>query len=197
MENMKIKKIFFFIILLVITGLYLSCWLNCYLDSKFFFSPLDLKLRIIFDVRTDQNVPLIVARLFHNKLTQGSTDIFNAYFHFWDIRFLLMLLSPFTLFFILYKIFNLIKNGISLLFYEKFILLLCLLSPMPIIFNFAGNKIVSIIIFAFPLILLSLSGLFLFIKRHSSAWAYCIFFIAISLWYTLILDLKIVEFCHP
>jgi hypothetical protein len=194
---MKIKKIFFSIILLAITGLYLSYWFNCYLDSKFFFSPLDLKLRIIFDVRTDQNVPLIVARLFHNKLTQGSTDIFNAYFHFWDIRFLLMLLSPFTLFFIFFKIFNLIKSGFGLSFYEKVILFLCLISPMPIIFNLIGNRIITVIIFAFPLIFMSLSGLFLFIKRHLYAWAYCIFLIAISLWYMFILNSKIIEFCHP
>lgn len=194
---MKIKKIFISIILLAITGLYLSQWFNCYLDSKFLFSPLDLKLRIIFDVRTDQNVPLIVARLLHNKLTQGSIDIFNAYIHFWDIRFLLMLLSPVTLFFILYKIYHLIKTNAGIFILDKILPIICLLTPLPIVFGIIKNGTTAIITFAFPLILLSLSGLFLFLKRSLSTWIYFAILIAISLWYMLILNSKIIEFCHP
>jgi hypothetical protein len=196
MENIKIKKILIATALLVITGFYLSRWFDCHLDSKFFFSNLDLKLRVIFDIRTDQNVSLIVARLFHNKLTQGSADIFNAYVHFWDMRFLLMLLSPFTLFCIFYRAYCAIKEKLKLSFFEKILLLLCLFMPILIIFGIIKNEILEIIVFSFPLIFMSFRGLFLFIEKNSHAWAYCIFLIIFSFWYTFILNTNLLEFCH-
>jgi hypothetical protein len=196
MENMRIKKIFITILLLITTGFYLSFWFGCHLDSKFFFSPLDLKLRIIFDIRTNQNVPPIIARIFHNKLTQGSTDIFNAYVHFWDIRFLLMLLSPITLFCILYGIYCAIKEKVKILSFEKILLLLCLLMPIPILFGLVNNEIIAIIIFTFPLILFSLRGLFVFLERHRHAWVYCVTLIVFSFWHSFIINANLLGFCY-
>ena len=191
------KKLIIIILLLVTTGLYLSNWLYCHLDSIFLFSSLDLKLRIIFDIRTDQYVPLIVARLLHNKVTQGSVDIFNAYVHFWDIRFLLILLSPFTLFGIFCRMYYAIKRKVNLLFFEKILFFLCLFTPILIIFGVIKNEVAAIVIFVFPLTLLSFRGLFLFIEKHSHAWIYCMALIIFSFWYVFILKASLVEFCHP
>lgn len=194
---MTIKKTLITIVLLGITGLCLSHWFGCHPDSKFFFSALDLKLRIIFDIRTDQNVSSAVARLLHNKLAQGSVDIFNAYVHFWDIRFLMMLLSPFTLFGLFCSVYYVIKRKTNLLLSEKTLVLLCLLAPVPIMFGFMKNELMTVVLFAIPLIVLSLHGLFLFMEKHSNAWIYYIFLITFSLWYALILDSNLIVFCTP
>lgn len=193
---MKIKKIIITIIVLALTGIYLFHWNGCVIDSKFFFSPLDVKLRILFDIRSDQHVPYTIARMLHNKITQGSMDIFNTYIHFWDIRFLFMLLSPFTLSGLLIWLYFVIRDKLHISIAEKTLIFFCLVLPMPILFGLMKNEVLALVILSLPLMLLSLRGFFLFLQKISYAWIVIVALIIFSLWNLSIMSTTLVDFCH-
>ena len=82
------------VVLAVMELVFLKQWLVCtrYAD-QFHFSPFDLSLRLIEAIHNDGGVPLLIVRLFHNKIVGTTVDIYNNYTHYWDIAFLANLLS--------------------------------------------------------------------------------------------------------
>ena len=181
---------------MLVSGLYISHWLGCHLDDAFFFSALNLKLRIIFDIRSDQTILSIVARLFHNKIIQGSVDVFNAYIHFWDIRFMLFLFSPLTFFGCILWIFHKIKEGLHLHMLEKVTWLFFLFIPIPILFHVIKNPTIGIVLFSIPVIVFSILGLSQSVQRQKYAWIYVLILFVFSLWCLFFLNTLIVDFCH-
>lgn len=83
------KKYLLLLILLVVQLFAVIHWLPCRgFPDNFHFSSLDLELRIIEGIHSDQNVPLWMVRAFHNKLIGTTFDIFGAYLQFWNVSFL-------------------------------------------------------------------------------------------------------------
>lgn len=193
MENITKKKIIFSIITLALTGFYFSHWFSCLLDSRFFFSHADTTLKIIFDIRGDYGIPSWQAHVLHNKITQSSIDVFNAYFYFWDISFLLLLISPLTLLGLILRLYYFIQKR-EVAIFEKIYLVFALLMPCFIMFS-KTNRI-FLFIFALSLFFLSLRGIFLSIKHNKHHMLLLLLAIVISLWYLPILNTAILHFCH-
>lgn len=196
METIKKKKLLIVIVATLVVILYLSHWLGCRLDSKFFFSALDVKLRIIFDIRSDQYVRAWEARMLHNKITQGSVDVFNAYIQFWDVRFLFFFLSPLGVLGLISWTYYAIKKQRVEQFYEKIFLALSFLIPFVILFGFITNAVLMILLLAVPLLVLGFRGLFLLIANNKYYVYYFSLALIFSLWYLLILNTMIINFCH-
>lgn len=191
-----IKKVFIVLLVLLLSILYFSHWLGCHLDSKFLFSALDLKLRIIFDIRSDGATIPFVARLFHNKATQGGADIFNGYIHFWDIRFLLYLLSPLTIFGAIVWAFYVVRRDIKISLLQKCLIFLFLVAPIFLEFHVIKNQSVGLILFSLPITLFSVKGLLHFSKKQKYYWAYMLLGTGVSLWYLFVIPVVIAAFCH-
>lgn len=88
------KPKFIFIVLAVIELLFLKQWFTCVkFASQFYFSAFDLKLRLIEAIHNDGDVPLFIVRLFHNKILGTFLDVYNNYVSYWEITFIIQLLS--------------------------------------------------------------------------------------------------------
>ena len=196
MEHMTAKKILLVLGLLGFSGLYLYHWAGCHLSNLFFFSPLDMKLRIIFDVGRDQHVPAFLARTLHNKLTQGSVDVFNAYVAFWDIRFLLLLLSPFTVWGFGTRLYYLARERRNRRNVDLFVVFLSLLVPLPVLFHVVKNDFLALLLFALPIVYLSARGWVLFVKKNTHALSYAFGLLLLSLWFLLSFGSVLSVFCH-
>lgn len=196
MENITGKKIFITLLVVFFFGLYFSHWIRCYLDNRFFFSSLDLNLRIIFDVRSDGSMPLLMARLLHNKLTEGSSYLFNTYSNYWDLRFLLYILSPVTFLGFLSWIFYTIKKKIVFSLLQRILVLFSLLLPIVILFGVIKNEIIALSLFSIPFVILSLEGYFTFVKNNKYFWMVFVLAIALSLYMFISLPVNILSFCH-
>lgn len=190
------RNILITLLILICSFLYFSNWIGCHVDTRFFYSALDTKLRVIFDIRSDATTFPFVAKLFHNKIVQGSMDIFNAYISFWDIRFLLILLSPLTLFGIGLRIFYSVKEKARLNFLEKILGIIFLLIPLILLIHLVPNQPLGLFFFAFPLVVFSLSGFFLFLKKQKYAWGYILILFVFSLWLLVALPSFLIDFCH-
>lgn len=83
------------LVLIVCVELYsLLHWLHCQdFLGRFHFAPFDLSLRLTDAIHNDQNVPLWIVRLFHNKFAGSLFDIFAEYMEFWNVSFLASFIS--------------------------------------------------------------------------------------------------------
>jgi len=126
-------------------------WLECNKFTDFFyFSPLDLQLRIIESVNNDSGIPLFLVRAFHNKLSGGAIDIFRSYTLYWDIRLLMSLIGLTGFFFFLFGVYQFLQQNRQKYLWGVFVLLF--LWPFMAIFR---------ILIPFHLWLLVYSGFFL------------------------------------
>jgi hypothetical protein len=87
---MKKKLPLFILLIVMLVQLFaLWQWSACRgFADNFYFSSLDLELRLVEGIHTDQNIPLWVVRAFHNKVIGTIFDVFAAYLQFWNISFL-------------------------------------------------------------------------------------------------------------
>jgi hypothetical protein len=195
MENLRKQKIFITLVLVSFIAYYFSRWIGCHLTDTFFFSKLNLTLRIIFDIRSDQHIPLSLAHALHNKATQGSSDIINAYLAFWDIRFLLLLLSPIAVWGFFARLYYLIKEKQVRKNRDFFVLLLALLLPLFLLFHIIKNDTYSLVLFSLPIFYLSLRGWFVFLKARTHAFWYVVALVLLSFWFSLSFGSTFANFC--
>lgn len=88
------REKFTYIVLAVVEFLFLKQWIVCKkFADQFYFSSFDLKLRLIEAIHNDSGIPLFWVRIFHNKVVGTAIDVYNNYVHYWDITFLVQLLS--------------------------------------------------------------------------------------------------------
>jgi hypothetical protein len=88
------KRKIILVVAVVIELIFLKQWLSCMrYPGQFHFSQFDLSLRLIEAIHNDGGVPLFIVRLFHNKIVGTVIDVYNSYTHYWDITFLVSLLS--------------------------------------------------------------------------------------------------------
>lgn len=94
--------------------LFLGQWSTCVrFTEQFHFSSFDLSLRLIEGIHNDGSVPIFLVRLFHNRILGTIVDIYNNYTHYWDITFLLQLLSFVGVFGLLWSIWCNFRGKIS------------------------------------------------------------------------------------
>lgn len=195
MENLTKQKIFVFIILIGLTVYYFLHWTGCHLADPFFFSKLNLTLQIIFDIRSDQHIPLSLARVLHNKVTQGSSDVINAYFAFWDIRFLLLLLSPFAVWGFFVRLYLLIKEKLAWENRDALVFSLALFIPCILLLHIIKNDLLAFLLFSLPIFYLSCRGWLLFLKTSKHAMWYVIALLLLSVWFSLLFNTNLTSFC--
>ena len=85
---MNIKKIYLltFLILLIV---FLSRWFSCSnFKNDYRFSIYDMKLVSDNLIHNDINVPFILIRFYHNKITLFLISFYTSYLLFWNIKFL-------------------------------------------------------------------------------------------------------------
>ncbi len=67
----------------------LSKWLSCRLFTDlFYFTPQMMTARLIHDLNANQELPLTLNRLLHNKVIYFLWGSAQTYLQYWDIRFL-------------------------------------------------------------------------------------------------------------
>lgn len=83
------------------------------LADKFHISPFDLQLRLIEAIHNDRGENLMVVRFFHNKVVGFGMDIYRQYLYFWDVKFLLYILSFVGLFGLVYGVWFFFRHKIG------------------------------------------------------------------------------------
>lgn len=152
------KKKIFLIILVLMELLFLQQWTACVrFAEQFHFSPFDLSLRLIEGIHNDNNVPLFFVRLFHNKILGTVIDIYNDYAHYWDVVFLIQLLSLIGFFGLICGIWYIFQVKVGK--WARILLAISLFVPiieiiLPVHFSF----MVQLGLFAAPLLALTFLG---------------------------------------
>ncbi len=172
--------------------IFLKPWIQCKsFLYDYHFSFYDLELQLIDAVNKDRNLPIFIARFFHNKASQFVIDIYKRYTHFLDLRLLITLLSFVGFFGVLLGIWYFIESKkrnwkIGLLIFLTF------LAPfVEVLINPKLPFILKLIIIATPFNVLSIYGHVQFISKHKSLLVLPIYILLIVLsiaWITVIPD---------
>lgn len=191
---------FLLIFLIVIELLYLRAWFTCDRLSQFYlFSYSSSLLDMKGELGPDKNLPLWLIRIFHNKPIDISLDIARNYIQFWDIRFLISVLSIIGVVGFLYGFYyffqSIKKNSFVLV-------LIVILILFPFIETFFDPRIdfrLKIALLAFPYELFSLFGFWKFMKlSHHQLFIIMTFvLIDISLWFLYITQGNVYALCLP
>lgn len=152
---------------LIVIALYSGFWTNCTrLSDLFYFSEFDLRLRIIEAINNDEGIPLLIVRIFHNKVIGFILDVYRHILHFWDVNFLVWLISFLGIFSFVYGLYLLRFKRKRKLIGVLFLTLASLQFLEVIIkFDFLYKWKFFILLFLYSSI--SLVGLSEFIKRNS------------------------------
>lgn len=193
-----IFRTFFIIIIAVIGVISARPWFSCNrFADNFYFSALDLKLRLIEAVHNDKDTSINLVRFFHNKGSGAVFDLFKHYMQFFDIQFLINFLSFAGIFGLIYGLWfylnknnknKILKYGILILFIFPFIEIS--INP-PIAFNI---KLLTLLI---PYQLTVLLGFWNFLKKDINIFklAFILFLVVISIWWIMIFPNNVFDYC--
>ncbi len=194
---MIIKKIYL-LTFLALTIIYMSRWFSCTnFKPEYHLSFNYLKLASDNLIHNDINVPFILIRIYHNKITLFLTSLYTSYLLFWDIKFLSSLfmfsglLGIFAGF--LYGYLDIIRKW-SL----KLIIGAMLLFPaIEFILNPKINFALKISIYSMPYVLFSIFGYNKLIERYKGYKIYIILIVVlfISVWGQMYLPNDFKNFC--
>ena len=146
------------VVAVIIELIFLKQWLSCLrYPGQFHFSQFDLSLRLIEAIHNDGGVPLFIVRLFHNKIVGTVVDVYNSYTHYWDITFLVNLLSfvgTFGLFSCIWYLFRgKLKGWVGILFASALVIPIA-----EILFTNNFSFILQLGLIAVPLAIMSFVG---------------------------------------
>jgi hypothetical protein len=147
-------------------------------------------------VATETGVPILVARIFHNKITTFIFDLFNRYVQFFDISYLIKILGVVGLFGLIYFYFQIFARIIRNTYANIFAILLVLL-PFLEIYQFIKYPFfLKLIIFVLPYQIASFIGYLLFMKQRKNI-AYAIYFILLmlSIGWIIVFQNELLSFC--
>jgi hypothetical protein len=163
------KKLIFIIPLLFIQLIPVRFWGQCqrFLDT-YHFSLYDLELQLIYAINHDYELPIFLARVFHNKLVQFFLDIFKRYTHFFDIQLFFTAITLVGLFgYILAIWYFLIAKKKDLRI--AILILISVITPLiEVLFNPDLPFLIKFISIFLPFHLLSIFGHYNFIKKNLS-----------------------------
>lgn len=186
------KRFFLLIPILIIQILPIKLWNLCknFLDY-YHFSSYDLELQLIYAINHDYELPIIVARIFHNKASQFAIDFYKRYTHFFDWQLFITSISLVGVIGFLFGIWYFLSSSkkdkrIGIVLVLAFVLPVfeVLFNPnLPFFFKF-------LLIFT-PFHLVSLYGHYRFIKAHKirvSVIVYILLLILSLIWILLMPD---------
>ena len=89
------KKIILVMILVLLFELYFAVQsMSCIASNdKFHLINGDIKTKVFWGIYLDSNFPIFVIRIFHNQLIETFIAIISAFYHFWDIYFMISFIS--------------------------------------------------------------------------------------------------------
>lgn len=194
---MKTKIIIILIFLFQLIPL--KAWTACKNFFDFYhFSLYDLELQLIYAINHDQDLPVLLARTFHNKLLQFFIDIYKRYVHFLDPQLLITMLTFVGVFGVLASVWYFLnskkKNKLILV-----LILICFILPLGnVIFNFQLPFIFKLLIIALPFNLLSIFGHFNFLnsKNKKAAIFVYVILIALSIYWLVMVPDQAVKYCE-
>jgi len=194
------KKItlLFVLIALAIEAVYLAFWLfHCKNFQEILhvdFKPLALQLQ--GETSQDYGLPLLVVRVFHNKLVDSFLLIIKTYFRFWDFLFLGELFPFIGGFGILTAGYYFFASKTKRISHWTFFILFLLL-PFLELFSYSKTPfLIRIGLFYIVFASISLLGIWKFVL--SQKWALLILTVLaiISIWWFLIADFNLATFCY-
>lgn len=188
-------------ILIVLTAVieivFLQVWSTCHnLSDKFHFSIFDANLKLQEAITNDVGYSTYAARFFHNKVIVYGTEFLNKYILFWDVRFDVLLFSLIGYFGILYGLWLLITTRRN--YVKRLIILgIVLLLPLIEIFQLFQPFQVRFVITILPMYVISLFGLWQFMKRYKRKGLISLFvLLLLSLWYGSVLHNDFNNYCQ-
>lgn len=194
---MIIKKLYLFTFLALII-VYLSRWFSCTnFKPEYHLSLNYLKLESDNLIHNDINVPFILIRAYHNKITLFLTSLYTSYLLFWDIKFL----SHLLLFSGLLGIMSGFAYGYENIFrnlWVKVLVLTMLVFPlMEFIVNPAIYFPLKISLYSLPYVLFSIFGNIKLIERYKGYKIYFILIVVlfISVWWNIYSPFNYKIFC--
>ena len=165
------------------------------LQDAFYFSSYDVELKLLDFINKDTGLPIIVTRIFHNKVVVSIIELYRHYISYWDIGFLnisLGLIGVFGLSAGIYYAFSR-RSKLSISVFGLAVLI-------PFLFEVLNPNlpfILKIIFLILPLLTLSVYGISTFLSTNSR-WRFLTVFILclISLWWFFVFqDLELYDFC--
>ena len=192
------KRINIAVVITILTEfMFVKSWFACKaLQDFFYFSLFDIQLIITGHIHADTGVPLLLTRIVHNKISVTAIEFFRHYAYFWDVRFLLPLLSPIGVFSVIAGIWYLANSKIQR---GKKIAIFIILLGMPIVEMVVKPQLpfpVRIILLSLPLIVLSGYGIFHFFNRTNRAKiAWFVTVALLSIWWYYVFHNEFAIFC--
>ena len=176
-----------------------SQWFLCkQLKDFIHLSSTNLTLYLNSLINNDSGVPLLIVRIFHNKII-GFLDIFVKYYlRFWDDRFLLNLLSIVGCFGIILGIWYLVSRNFNNKKYLWITLIFLLMLPLvEIVFEPHVNFIYKVIFLALPYQIFSIFGIWQFLKKDTGNLRVLLIIclIVVSIWWISVLQPDVYNYC--
>jgi hypothetical protein len=193
----KIIIVALLLIVVLVESLTLLHWLSRCIDFKdemFHVNFNSMTLQIQGESAIDQG-PIIITRVFHNKITDFALQIFKLYLRFWDVQFLGKLFSFAGFFGILAAGWYFFLSKTKRL-WQWAALVILLLLPFMELFLFKTIPFpVRLGSYIFTFGIISLLGIGKFILSQKWAPVIVLILAIISLWWLLAGDFNFVNFC--
>jgi hypothetical protein len=193
---MKLKLLLYISLILAFT--YLMCsHLKCTnFNGNFHYSSVVNSFHLNELISTETGVPIFVARVFHNKITIFSFDLFNRYLQFFDIGYLIKILGLVGVFGLAYFYFSIFSKKNKNLFINMFGAATFLLPFMEIFQLFKLIFSFKLLIFILPYQVASIIGYVFFIKQKGKI-AYAIYFmlLILSISWIIVFQNESLSFC--
>ena len=190
--------ILFLLIAVVIEAIYLAFWLfHCKNFQEILhinFQPLLLQLK--GEAGQDYGLPLLVVRVFHNKLFDAFLLIIKTYFKFWDFLFLGELFPFLGGFGILAAGYYFFVSKTKRLTYWILFILFLVLPFMELFLYQRIPFLIRISLFFVVFGFISLVGLKQFVQSQRWAWVLILVLTIISIWWLLVADFHLATFCY-
>ena len=185
--------------LLILQLLPLKAWIYCKNFFDFYhFTVLDLELQLIYAINHDQGLPVILARIFHNKLLQFFIDIYKRYTHFLDPQLLVTLLTFVGLFGIIISIWYFLNSKKRNKKIGALILISFGIPLLDVVFNFKLPFIYKLLLVAVPFNLVSIYGHFRFLGSDNKKVVMFVYIvlIALSIYWIFMAPGQAVKYCE-
>jgi hypothetical protein len=184
--------------LLVTELFYMRLWLACKeLKDFFYFSVQNVQLIVIDHIHNDGGLPVTLVRILHNKATVGIIELIRHYLYFWDIRFLVPLLSPIGFFALLAGFWYILRAKLPLIYKSGILFVLLSIPAVEMIIKPQVPFAFRLVLLGVPYVAISLVGILHFIRgsRQPIRYTVCIFLLMLSIWWYMVFQAELTNLC--
>ena len=176
---------------------FIRLWLQCKeLRELFYFSFSNIRLIIDDHIHTDGGMSIWLVRIIHNKVSVTLLEFLRHYMHYWDIKFLVALLSPIGLFALVAGLWYLVGKKMRLSVKLFILLLLALIPLIEMMFRPQIPFAIRITLLSTPYVLLSGFGMWNFIKTLTpTRLALILTLLFLSIWWFVVFQDELYLLC--